>query len=43
MLKIGDDRRVPMRDIYEMYLGRKTADDVLAGIYVAGLSLFALG
>jgi lipoprotein NlpI len=30
MLKIGDDRRVPMRDIYELYLGKKTPDDVLA-------------
>ncbi|MEI7685985.1 MAG: tetratricopeptide repeat protein [Planctomycetota bacterium] len=30
MLKIGDDRRVPMRDIYELYRGKKTPDDVLA-------------
>lgn len=30
MLKIGNDRRIPMRDIYELYLGKKTPDDVLA-------------
>jgi lipoprotein NlpI len=30
MLKIGDDRRVPMRDIYELYSGNKTPADVLA-------------
>jgi lipoprotein NlpI len=30
MLKIGDDRRVPMRDIYELYIGKKTPADVLA-------------
>ena len=29
MLKIGDDKRVPMRAIYEMYVGRKTPADVL--------------
>jgi hypothetical protein len=30
MLKIGDDRRVPMRDIYDLYIGKKTTADVLA-------------
>lgn len=30
MLKIGDDRRVPMREIYELYLGKRRPDDVLA-------------
>jgi lipoprotein NlpI len=30
MLKIGDDRRVPMRIIYDLYIGKKTTDDVLA-------------
>lgn len=30
LLKIGDDRRVPMRHIYEMFAGRLTPDDVLA-------------
>jgi lipoprotein NlpI len=30
MLKIGDDRRVPMRDIYDLYVGKKTPADVLA-------------
>ena len=30
MLKIGDDRRVPMRDIYELYAGNKTPDEVMA-------------
>lgn len=29
ILKIGDDKRVPMRDIYELYAGRKTPDDVM--------------
>jgi lipoprotein NlpI len=29
MLKIGDDRRVPMRDIYDLYIGKKTPADVL--------------
>ncbi len=30
MLKIGKDRRVPMTEVYEMFLGRKTPADVLA-------------
>jgi lipoprotein NlpI len=30
MLKIGDDKRVPMRQVYELYLGQKTPDEVLA-------------
>ena len=30
MLKIGDDRRVPMRGIYELYIGKTTPDAVLA-------------
>jgi len=30
MLKIGDDRRVPLREIYELYLGKKSPDDVLS-------------
>jgi len=30
LLKIGDDRRVPMRQVYEMFAGRQTPDDVLA-------------
>ncbi len=30
MLKIADDRRVPMRDIYDLYIGEKTPDAVLA-------------
>jgi lipoprotein NlpI len=29
ILKIGDDRRVPMRQIYELYAGRMKPDDVL--------------
>lgn len=29
MLKIGDDRRVPMREIYELYSGRLQPPDVL--------------
>lgn len=29
MLKIGDDRRVPMRQIYDMYLGKITPEEVL--------------
>lgn len=30
LLKIGDDRRVPMRQVYELFAGRATPDDVLA-------------
>src|SRR5207249_4697522 len=30
MLKIGDDRRVPMRQIYEMFSGRLKPAEVLA-------------
>lgn len=30
LLEIGDDRRVPMRQVYEMFAGRLTPDDVLA-------------
>jgi lipoprotein NlpI len=30
ILKIGDDRRVPMRQIYELFAGRAAPDDVLA-------------
>ena len=30
LLEIGDDRRVPMRQVYEMFAGRQTPDDVLA-------------
>ena len=30
MLPISNDKRVPMMDIYEMYRGKKTPDDVLA-------------
>ena len=30
MLKIGDDRRVPMREVYSLYAGKITPDDVLA-------------
>jgi len=30
MLKIGDDRRIPMRDIYDLYIGKKTPAEVLA-------------
>lgn len=30
LLKIGDDRRVPMREIYELFAGRATIDEVLA-------------
>ena len=30
MLKIGDDRRVPMRNIYELYRGKTTPEAVLA-------------
>lgn len=30
MLPISDDRRVPMMDIYEMYRGNKTPEDVMA-------------
>lgn len=30
LLKIGDDRRVPMRQIYELFAGRAKPEDVLA-------------
>ncbi len=30
LLKIGRDSRVPMKEIYELYAGRATSDDVLA-------------
>lgn len=30
LLKIGDDRRVPMRQIYELFAGRMKPEDVLA-------------
>ena len=30
MLKIGEDKRVPMRQVYDLYLGVKTPDDVFA-------------
>jgi lipoprotein NlpI len=30
LLKVGDDRRVPMRQIYELFAGRATPADVLA-------------
>ncbi len=30
MLKIGDDRRVPMRQVYDLYKGELKPDDVLA-------------
>ena len=30
MLKIGDDRRVPMRQVYELFMGQKTPAEVLA-------------
>jgi lipoprotein NlpI len=30
MLKIGDDRRVPMRQVYEMYSGRLKPEEVIA-------------
>lgn len=29
MLKIGDDKRVPMRQIYDLYLGKMTVEEVL--------------
>jgi lipoprotein NlpI len=32
MLKIGPDRRVPMREIYELFAGKATPDDVLAAV-----------
>lgn len=32
ILKIGDDRRVPMRQVYELFAGRATAEDVLAAV-----------
>jgi lipoprotein NlpI len=37
MLKIGDDRRVPMRQVYELFSGRLKAADVLAAARVAPL------
>ena len=30
MLKIGDDKRVPMRQVYDLFMGTKTPADVLA-------------
>jgi lipoprotein NlpI len=30
MLKIGPDKRVPMREVYELYLGKKTPEEVFA-------------
>ena len=30
ILKIGDDRRVPMREVYSLYAGKITPDEVLA-------------
>jgi lipoprotein NlpI len=30
LLKIGDDKRVPMRQVYDLFAGTKTPDDVLA-------------
>jgi lipoprotein NlpI len=35
MLKIGDDRRVPMRQIYELFGGKLKPADVLAAARVA--------
>jgi lipoprotein NlpI len=35
MLKIGDDRRVPMRQVYELFSGKLKAADVLAAACVA--------
>jgi lipoprotein NlpI len=35
MLKIGDDRRVPMRQVYELFMGMKTPADVLAAAALA--------
>ncbi|MGE0606312.1 MAG: tetratricopeptide repeat protein [Pirellulales bacterium] len=32
ILKIGDDRRVPMRQVYDLFAGKATADDVLAAV-----------
>lgn len=32
ILKIGDDRRVPMRQVYELFAGRATPDDVLKAV-----------
>jgi lipoprotein NlpI len=35
ILKIGDDRRVPMRQIYDLYSGSKTPEDVMAAAQTA--------
>ena len=35
MLKIGDDRRVPMRQVYELFMGQKTPAEVLAAAAMA--------
>jgi lipoprotein NlpI len=35
MLKIGDDRRVPMRQVYELFMGKLTPEDVLAAAAMA--------
>ena len=35
MLKIGNDRRVPMRQVYELFLGMKTPAEVLAAAAMA--------
>jgi lipoprotein NlpI len=36
MLKVGDDRRVPMRQVYEMFKGNLTPAEVLAAARAAG-------
>jgi lipoprotein NlpI len=36
MLKIGDDKRVPMRQVYDLFMGTKTPADVLAAANKAG-------
>ena len=38
LLKIGEDKRVPMRQIYEMFAGRLKPDDVLAATKVGNPS-----
>jgi lipoprotein NlpI len=38
ILKIGDDRRVPMREIYAMFAGQRTVDDVLAAAEAGDIS-----
>jgi lipoprotein NlpI len=35
MLKIGDDKRVPMRQVYDLFMGTKTPADVLAAANMA--------